>query len=90
MGVDPEVDGDGISSVDADSSRLPRLDSAERDSSTKALSKPEQRKQMVKKEEEEERKVQDFRRPAAVVGISARYVLAPVFFYMLCHGTYYF
>lgn len=88
MGVDPEVDGDGISSVDADSSRLPRLDSAERDSSSKALSKQEQRKQMVKKEEEE-RKVQDFRRPAAVVGISARYVLAPVFFYMLCHGTYY-
>lgn len=70
MGVDPEVDGDGMSSADADSSRLPRLDSVERDSSSQAVSKQEQRKQMIKKEEE--RRVQDFRRPAAVVGISAR------------------
>jgi len=78
MGVDPEVDGDEMSSADADGSRLPRLDSAERGSSSQAVSKQEQRKQMIKKEEE--RRVQDFRRPAAVVGISARYDLALVLF----------
>lgn len=80
MGIDPEVDGDGISSADAGSSRLSRLDSAERDSSSQAVSKQEQRKQTTKKEEEE-RKVQDFRRPAAVVGISARYFLSAELFY---------
>jgi len=79
MGVDPEVDGDGISSADADSSRLPRLESAERDGNSQAVSKQEQHKQMIKKEEEE-RKVQDFCRPAAVVGISARYDLAQMLF----------
>jgi len=35
MGVDPEVDGEGMSNADADSSRLPRLDSEERDSTSK-------------------------------------------------------
>jgi hypothetical protein len=74
MGVDPEAEGDEADRADADGSRLPRLDSTERDSSSsQAVSKQEQHKQ-ISKEEEQERKVQDFRRPAAVVGISARYV----------------
>ncbi|KAG0627550.1 hypothetical protein M758_2G210000 [Ceratodon purpureus] len=71
MGVDPHADGDVTDGADVDGSRLPRLDSTERDSGSQAVSKQEQRKQILKKEEQE-RKVQDFRRPAAVVGISAR------------------
>lgn len=58
MGIEETV-GD-----DAESSRLPRLDSAERDSS----SVQEQSLNTV-----EERKIQNQSRPAAVVGISARY-----------------
>lgn len=82
MGVDPETEDDETSSADGDESRLPRLDSTERYSGSGAVSKQEQRKQMLKTEEQE-RKVQDFRRPAAVVGISARYVLPSVHFNML-------
>lgn len=73
MGVDPEAEGDEADRADADGSRLPRLDSTERDSSSsQAVSKQEQQHKQISKEEEQERKVQDFRRPAAVVGISAR------------------
>lgn len=54
---------------DAESSRLPRLYSAERDSS----SMQEQSSNTVV-----ERKIQNQSRPAAVVGISVRYCSAPV------------
>ena len=74
MGVDSEAQGDETNRDDAHGSRLPRLDSKERDISSQAVLKQEQRKPMLNKKEQE-RNVQDFRRPAAVVGISARYVL---------------
>lgn len=73
LGVDPDADGDGdgeLSGDDVENSRLPRLESAERDGSAQVVSK-EERKELMKTEVEE-RNVRDFRCPVAVVGISAR------------------
>lgn len=72
MGVDPEVADEETGNADSNGSRLARLDDVERDSSSQGVSKADQRKSNLK--EETARKVQDFRRPEAVVGISARYV----------------
>ncbi|XP_024393859.1 probable GTP-binding protein OBGC2 isoform X2 [Physcomitrium patens] len=70
MGVDPEVADEETGNADSNGSRLARLDDVERDSSSQGVSKADQRKSNLK--EETARKVQDFRRPEAVVGISAR------------------